>query len=420
MSTARARAARSLPFALVALAVSCSGDEATSGSPGFDGEFGGTYGAGGGGSSGGVPPGGGAAQGAGAIAGGGGATVGAPGCGNGVIEPGEECDGAQLNGATCASATMGALPNGSVTCVGCLLDTAGCSGAGTGGAGTGGTLGTGGAPGTGGGGGLGGSTGQGGSTSVSGVAPTNLPSPQGACPNLVTGAQNVLGANVQLWAGPPGAGGPVVFYWHGTGSNSREAVSGLGQAAIDEVTRNGGLIASFESSTGQGQNTGNNVWYTGDFAVADHLLACAIEQLDVDTSRVHAAGYSAGGLQTGTMAFLRSNYIASVLIYSGGAIVTSPNPEPGRAVPTICAHGAQGSDVVVIDFANACRSYLDNVKGRGGMAIDCDDGGGHVNLGRLSTMSAPGWQFFKDHPFGVNPSPYVGGLPSFPATCALR
>ena len=45
-------------------------------------------------------------------------------CGNGVVEPGEECDGADLGGATCSSAGFSA---GAVTCgADCKLDVSGC------------------------------------------------------------------------------------------------------------------------------------------------------------------------------------------------------------------------------------------------------------------------------------------------------
>jgi len=59
------------------------------------------------------------------------------------------------------------------------------------------------------------------------------------------------------------------------------------------------------------------------------------------------------------------------------------------------------------------------VKSRGGVAIDCNDGGAHISAARFQV--APGaWQFFKDHPYGVDPKPYSGSLPaSFPAHCRL-
>ena len=71
-------------------------------------------------------------------------------CGDGIVEAGEACDGADLGGQTCASATMDARPLGPLFCtMGCQIDTTFCQGsfveAGTGGfgmAGFGGTAGS--------------------------------------------------------------------------------------------------------------------------------------------------------------------------------------------------------------------------------------------------------------------------------------
>jgi hypothetical protein len=61
-------------------------------------------------------------------------------CGNGRVEGGELCDGSNLNGETCNSATMGARPAGSLRCTsGCSFDISSCrSSGGIGGGGAGG------------------------------------------------------------------------------------------------------------------------------------------------------------------------------------------------------------------------------------------------------------------------------------------
>jgi len=52
-----------------------------------------------------------------------------PDCGNGVLDPGEQCDGTNLDGETCASVTGGSLPNGELVCnPACLFDGSVCSG----------------------------------------------------------------------------------------------------------------------------------------------------------------------------------------------------------------------------------------------------------------------------------------------------
>jgi hypothetical protein len=56
-------------------------------------------------------------------------------CGNGIIDAGESCDGPDLGFQTCASATLGSLPNGFLFCSQfCTLDTTFCT-AGDGGVG---------------------------------------------------------------------------------------------------------------------------------------------------------------------------------------------------------------------------------------------------------------------------------------------
>jgi len=47
-----------------------------------------------------------------------------PNCGNGLLDPDEECDGPDLNGASCESLQLG---TGTLTCNECAFDTRGCS-----------------------------------------------------------------------------------------------------------------------------------------------------------------------------------------------------------------------------------------------------------------------------------------------------
>lgn len=73
-----------------------------------------------------------------------------PNCGDGTVNPDEQCDKGNLAGATCSTATMGAMPSGALACAAnCTFDLAGCHTNGNPG-GTGGTTGTGGNTGTGG------------------------------------------------------------------------------------------------------------------------------------------------------------------------------------------------------------------------------------------------------------------------------
>ncbi len=244
-----------------------------------------------------------------------------------------------------------------------------------------------------------------------------LPKPSGACPDLKDGSLTVAGSTVRLWVGSKP--GPVYFYFHGTGSSATEVLQGL-PGSTTGVQAQGGLVASWEKASGNGTSTGGPwaVWYTGDFDAADQILACAIEKGIVDTARIHVAGYSAGGLQAGAMFYLRSNYLASGIVYSGGKGFGANKLQDASNPPSVLfAHGAPGKDVVIIDFAQQSATMSKEIASLGGTAVDCDDGGGHVVLGRLG-LGGSAMQFLRDHPYGTRP--YGSGLPAgFPQTCKI-
>jgi predicted esterase len=262
------------------------------------------------------------------------------------------------------------------------------------------------------------SSGSSGGPTTAGAGPV-IPAAMGSCPTLATGMITVSGQMVQIWAGTKSEkAAPILFYWHGTGSSASEATAFM-SSQISEITGEGGVVASFSTTTKAGQDTGDAVWYTGDFAMADQILACAVQQLNIDTRQIYTAGCSAGGLQAGAMVFARSNYLAAAMPNSGGEIAAGIYPLQGTHVPSlITTHGKMGTDQVVIDFATASMTEDKDVLAKGGFAVDCDHGGGHC--GAPAADVAAQWQFCKAHPFGVSPEPYASGLPSsFPSYCTI-
>ena len=57
------------------------------------------------------------------------------------------------------------------------------------------------------------------------------------------------------------------------------------------------------------------------------------------------------------------------------------------------------------------------VKQAGGLAIDCDDGGG---AGARFDLAPQAWQFLKDHPYGVKPEPYTALPSAWPSYCSIK
>jgi predicted esterase len=254
-------------------------------------------------------------------------------------------------------------------------------------------------------------------TESSGPEP-KLPAMPATCPQLQTGTINIMGDSVKLWVGEKQTDkkGPILLYWHGTGSNADE-ISRTMAPMVAEVQAAGGIAASWDTSAMQATtNTGNNVWFTGDYDVADVIVACAVQQLNIDTHRIFAAGCSAGGLQAGSMVYARASYLAAAMPNSGGDVLITTADDDSHVPSVITAHGSYAQDFFILHFSDWSKALDQAVANKGGLAVDCDHGGGHC--GAPQDLIAAQWQFVKDHPFGITKDPYANGLPStFPSYC---
>ncbi len=259
-------------------------------------------------------------------------------------------------------------------------------------------------------------------------AEPTLPSATGACPDfsasgrITVSPSGVAPREVQLWISDAAAtlDGPLVFYWHGTGSRPEEAQFGLGPETMEAILALGGMVIAPTHDPA----AGDFPWYLtvgsadDDLRVADEALACAIATVGVDVRRIHSIGMSAGGLHTTQMSYRRASYLASVVTYSGGLIAARrpPSDEPDNRFAALIFHGG-ADDVVVISFEDASERYWQLLTERDHFAAICDHGGGHSIP---TDARASVWQFFRDHPYGAHPSPYAAGLPAgFVASCAL-
>jgi hypothetical protein len=253
-----------------------------------------------------------------------------------------------------------------------------------------------------------------------GAGPTRLPTNQRTCPTFVEGTMQFLDNDVEIVAlGSAALHGPIVFYWHGTGSSPLEARVGLGTTVISQIKAAGGIVVGMIGDQGSGQNTsGNGVWHDSDMVVADEVLACAILR-GIDTRHIHALGMSAGGLQTTSFSYMRSNYLASVVVYSGG--LTFGNPayqDANNKFAAMIVHGGDSDVVSGFSFQDASVRYRDDLRTDGHFAFLCNHDGGHTIPSGIGTHA---WRFFQDHPYGTQPSPYASALPStFPTYCTLQ
>jgi hypothetical protein len=257
-------------------------------------------------------------------------------------------------------------------------------------------------------------------------SPEDLPTSSGACPSFTSGnatfsPTTIAPRTVRLWAGDnPQPGGMLVIYWHAYGSNPAEAEYTLSTPVIDAILANGGVVAAPYPADDVGEFPWfvvNNSPRPDDMLVGDEIVACAIEQ-GVDPRRIHATGMSAGGLQTVAYTMARSRYIASVTSFSGGAYTNLPFEDPDNHFAAMIVHGGD-NDIFggVVNFKTLSLGWFNQLTDNGNFAFLCDHGGGHTVPSGYGPSVA---NFFFAHPFGTEPSSYVGGLPSdFPVDCSL-
>jgi predicted esterase len=286
----------------------------------------------------------------------------------------------------------------------------GSGGDGSGGAtqGTGGQVGTGGA-----------TQGTGGSSNDGG--PTQLPTASN-CPKYTNGGvvnfARASGTNVPVTIyidanakSKPDPGGPLVIYWHATLSSAAEVHQGFTDPNIQKVTSMGGVVAAPTTTQCPGcTTTDDGYWFVEDDVVLDQIVACAIQQANIDTRHIHTLGWSAGGLHTCHVGVARSNYIASIISYSGGYAPwpgTMTPEDPSNHVASILTYGT--SDAVVVDFPTQSKQWYSTFQPQGYYTMMCKHQGGH----EIDPLIAPlSLKFFMDHPYKVSPDPYATTIPS--------
>ena len=258
------------------------------------------------------------------------------------------------------------------------------------------------------------------------VATPVIPTPTGTCPTITNGDVMFAPAGipprmVNIAMNPAKTGGPLVLYWYATGSNPNEASYALG-ATEQQILGAGGIVATPYADPTAGQFE----WFIvnmspklDDFILADEIVGCLAQANLIDTMHVHSMGMSAGALQTTAVSFLRSNWIASVVTYSGGVPSGHSAPasqDPANKFAALIFDGGATDDVFNVDFQAASQAYKAMLDADGHYTALCDHNMGHS----IPVDAAPSVaRFFADNGFGQWPSPYQSsGLPSgFPGYC---
>jgi predicted esterase len=263
--------------------------------------------------------------------------------------------------------------------------------------------------------------------------PKFLPAATGPCPEFTDGYvmfhPDGVDRRVLLYVSDAAKtlDGPLVFSWHSTLPNPEDAVSWIGRDVIDEIEKQGGIVAAPASGHPNDVRPWDNIPMgaqntDGDQRLMDEIVACATTKVGIDLRRIHAIGMSAGGLKTAQVSLRRSGYLASVVVYSGGLTESDhpPDQDPTNPFAAMILYGGPTdiSPVDGINYTDASNRYLDLLRSSGRFAFLCNHGGGH-SVPQDSQASA--WRFMQDHPFGTSPWPYAKQLPmGFLRYCSLK
>ncbi len=201
----------------------------------------------------------------------------------------------------------------------------------------------------------------------------------------------------------PSGGRPLLMVFHGLGATGRSMVPRM---QLDALVQAGAVVAVPE-----GIRTAKFGWGAGpkglhDVMLVEDMRRCAHDRLGVDLARVHATGFSAGGLWTTLLVMHGSELLASATIFSGGDLPPFVNyVTPAIDVPSLIVWGgptdvyrSRGFDV---SFHGAALRVSEAMQRDGHFVVRCNHGRGHVLPADYSSLMH---QWTLGHTFG-RPSP---------------
>lgn len=272
------------------------------------------------------------------------------------------------------------------------------------------------------------------------LEPAAVGEPSAPCPSFDGTGDYVFrvgGEDREAWIGfPQGGEGPyrVIFAFHGLTDVSFDAAGQLVRAlGLTELVEEREVIVVAPQARPTNFGIGMvKLWgiltdqaTQEDLAFYDDMRACLVREAGADPERIHATGFSGGGLWTSVLVMERSETLASAVALSGGVDTYGPSldwREPAHPTPVALMDGGPSDtwpdpSLALLNFHEASASFGGHLASAGHVSAACVHQGAHTlpprdmwNLGR---------RWLLNHRFG-EPSPWEGESPwEVPSGCSL-
>jgi len=207
---------------------------------------------------------------------------------------------------------------------------------------------------------------------------------------------------------------PLIFGYHGTGSYYN-----IPTKYFKPVSENRPFIYVAPKGSGTYTNPYDfsaDPTKNKDIKLFDDLIKCVSAQLPVDHNHIHAFGFSWGGHWINHLLAYRGSVLASTAQLSSGAI--GPSGATYEAMLSKFSHkpaqlviwGGTSDQYNGYSFDTSSKNTVASFRKVGLFTIQCIHSSGHDITPPMS-MNKFIFEFFQDHPKGVNPSPYQGKWP---------
>ncbi len=256
--------------------------------------------------------------------------------------------------------------------------------------------------------------------------PPGIPSPTAPCPAFEDGVMSFCPAsaptcrNVRVINafGADGSG-PLALHWHGSFESpdvllaEDEAVGAIAQMTIET---NGLLILPYADPDAPARENNPFPWWVvcsddgtecdrqDDFALADEIVACAVQAGQVDHERLVVSGMSAGGIMTSHLVG-RTEYFAGAVSFSGGIPEEHRPVVPPGSTAVMAIHGGP-NDMYCGPGVEGCYDFVEptewlavDVDAAGNFAFVCDHQIGHTALMGPEAAGFMGVAHASGHPW---------------------